>query len=102
MSGQLVDGDRERHPPVVAVGVGGAGDVGAALLADGVLDVVPQQGSVITLGARLTDYDPISSNDSVGSVTIEAPFESGWRRTVTLQLTGDDARIQVTLRLEPI
>jgi thiol-activated cytolysin len=74
----------------------------SGFLADSVLDVSPQPGGQITLGANLTDYDPISANDNMGNETVVAPFELGWRRDVDVLLTGDSARVVVTFGLQPI
>ncbi|HVV84092.1 MAG TPA: thiol-activated cytolysin family protein [Kofleriaceae bacterium] len=71
-------------------------------VSEAVIDVVPQNGSVIKLGADLWDYDPVSANDHLGAELVVAPFETGWRRDVTAILTGDDARVLVTFGLEPI
>ncbi|MCE9572118.1 MAG: thiol-activated cytolysin family protein [Deltaproteobacteria bacterium] len=71
-------------------------------LGDGVLDVSPQPGGQIILGANLTDYDPISANDNIGNEVVVAPFELGWRRDIDVLLTGDSARVVVTFGLTPI
>ncbi len=67
-----------------------------------ILPVAPKSGEEILVGASLKDYDPTSSNDNLGSETQSFLFDTGWRRSHTLYLTGDDARIEVVLRLEPI
>ena len=72
------------------------------VIAEAVVDVVPQPGHAISFGVDLSDYDPSSADDWMGYETMDAAFETGWRRDVTLLLTGDDARIEVTLHLEPI
>jgi len=70
-------------------------------LAETVIDVVPQAGNSIRLHAQLTDHDPLF-DDSVGDETVEVPFETGWRRQVTVTLTGSGARVRVVYDLEPI
>jgi thiol-activated cytolysin len=74
----------------------------SGIIAEAVVDVVPQPGNEITLGADLSDYDPTSSDDWLGYETFYATFEIGWRRDVSLLLTGDDAVVEVVLHLEPI
>ncbi len=64
--------------------------------------ITPEAGQVIELGADLWDYDPVSANDAMGREVARAAFESGWRRDVTVLLTGDGARLAVTFRLQPI
>jgi thiol-activated cytolysin len=71
-------------------------------LAEVVLDVVPQAGSTITVGGNLYDQDDWSPNDSMGNEIVVNPFETGWRKEVSVLLTGDDARVILHFRLEPI
>jgi thiol-activated cytolysin len=70
--------------------------------AEAVLEVSPQPGEEIDLGAELWDYDPTSADDWLGIESFTAAFETGWRRDVSVLLTGDAARVRVTFRLEPI
>jgi thiol-activated cytolysin len=72
------------------------------VIAETILDVVPREGSTISLGANLKDYDFWSPNDSMGNETVIAPFETGWRRDIPILLTGDDARVVVNFSIEPI
>ncbi len=69
---------------------------------ESIIDVRPQAGQRIELGADLWDYDPVSANDHMGREVSYASFEAGWRRDVTVLLTGDDARVSVTFGLQPI
>ncbi len=73
-----------------------------AFVSEAIIDVRPEAGQVIELGADLWDYDPVSANDAMGREVARAAFESGWRRDVTVLLTGDGARLAVTFRLQPI
>jgi len=70
-------------------------------IAEAVIDVSPQAGQSIQLRASLIDDDPIG-DDSIGDETSTNPFETGWRKDVTLTLTGDDARVRVTFSMTPI
>jgi thiol-activated cytolysin len=73
------------------------------IIAETILDVVPQPGSVITLRANLTDHDPPGNpDDSMGNEAVSFTFEQGWRRDATIYLTGDSARVLVALHIEPI
>lgn len=75
----------------------------ASFIAEGILDVVPQPGNVIRLGASLKDDDGWANpNDDLGSEVVLAPFETGWRKTVDVLLTGDGARVVVHFSIEPI
>jgi thiol-activated cytolysin len=69
-----------------------------------VVDVVPDAGRVVTVGARLTDHDGsiFDADDFLGEEVIRLAFETGWRRSVTVLLTGDDARVELNFSLEPI
>ena len=70
---------------------------------ESIVSVTPQPGNAIRLGANLVDRDgALNPDDQIGNEVVVAPFELGWRRDVTLLLTGDDARVVVTLGLEPI
>ena len=74
---------------------------GATPIAETVIDVSPRPGQAIRLHAHLTDDDPIG-DDNIGDEVLVNLFETGWRKDVTITLTGDDARVRVTLSLAPI
>jgi hypothetical protein len=38
----------------------------------------------------------------MGNESVSNPFETGWRKDVTVTLTGDGARVRVTFSLAPI
>jgi thiol-activated cytolysin len=71
-------------------------------IADGILNVVPQAGQVITFRANLKDEDDFSPDDTICSDAVTAPFETGWRRELTVTCTGDDARVRIVFSLAPI
>jgi hypothetical protein len=71
-------------------------------IADGVLNVVPQPGQAIRFRANLKDEDDFSPDDAICSELVSAPFETGWRRDVTVTCTGDDARVRLVFSLSPI
>jgi thiol-activated cytolysin len=71
-------------------------------ISEAVIDVVPQAGQAIRLGAHLVDYDTFSPDDDMGNEAAVAPFETGWRKDVTVTLTGDSARIRVNFSISPI
>ena len=73
-------------------------------LAEAIVDVTPQSGQVIRLGAGLVDRDGgFDSDDSLGEIVIEAPFESGWRRQSVVYMTGGGgSRVEVLFDLKPI
>jgi thiol-activated cytolysin len=73
----------------------------AAPLGEAVLEVNPQPGNAINLQAHLYDHDPISDDD-IGNETVSAAYETGWRRDVTVHLTGSGQKVDVSLSLEPI
>jgi thiol-activated cytolysin len=73
----------------------------SAPLAEAVISVKPQAGESIKLRASLTDHDPFF-DDSVGDETVSAAFETGWRKDVTVLLTGSNARVRVNFSLAPI
>ncbi|HEX5064144.1 MAG TPA: thiol-activated cytolysin family protein [Kofleriaceae bacterium] len=70
-------------------------------LGEAVIEVKPQAGQSIRLRANLTEHDPLF-NDSLGDETVSAAFETGWRKDVTVLLTGSNARVRVNLSLAPI
>jgi thiol-activated cytolysin len=75
----------------------------AGFIAEGILEVVPQPGNVIRLGASLKDEDGWANpNDDLGTEVVIAPFETGWRKSVDVLLTGDGARVVVHFSIEPI
>jgi thiol-activated cytolysin len=75
---------------------------GGAPLAEAVIDVNPAAGQTIRLRANLIDQDTFSADDSIGDETVLNPFETGWRKDVTVTLTGSGARVRVNFSLAPI
>ncbi len=74
-----------------------------SFVSEGIVSVTPQPGNQIRLGASLIDRDgALNPDDTIGNLTVNAPFDLGWRRDVQLLLTGDDARVTVTVGLQPI
>jgi thiol-activated cytolysin len=72
-------------------------------LAETILDVTPEAGQEIQLRANLFDNDGLfGGTDSLGDETFTASFETGWRRQVSVLLTGDNSRVRVTYSLQPI
>ena len=71
-------------------------------LGEAVIEVKPQPGEVIKLRANLIDQDDFFGNDSLGDETVSAPYETGWRKDVTVLLTGSNARVRVNLSIAPI
>jgi thiol-activated cytolysin len=71
-------------------------------IAESVIDVVPQAGQVIKLHAHLIDQDTFSPDDDMGNEVAIEPYETGWRKDVTVTLTGDSARIRVNYSIAPI
>jgi thiol-activated cytolysin len=73
-----------------------------APIAEAVIDVSPRAGQAIRLHAKLTDEDTLSPDDNIGDDTAVNPFETGWRKDVTITLTGDSARVRINFSLTPI
>ncbi|MBI4508270.1 MAG: thiol-activated cytolysin family protein [Deltaproteobacteria bacterium] len=71
-------------------------------IAESIIHVVPKAGHSISLHVNLIDDDGIFPHDTIGNEVIVVPIETGWRRDVRVLLTGDDARVAVTIGLEPI
>ena len=71
-------------------------------IAEAVIDVSPRPGQAIRLHANLTDQDALSPDDNIGNEVVVNPFETGWRKDVTVTLTGDGARVRVSFSLTPI
>jgi len=71
-------------------------------IAQAVVDVTPQAGQSINLHAHLFDQDTFSPDDDMGNEVSINPFETGWRKDVTVNLTGDSARIRVVFSIAPI
>ena len=66
-----------------------------------VIQVAPQAGSAISLRGALIE-DDIASDDSLGNEVVLLPFETGWRKEVTMTFTGSNARVRATFSLSPI
>jgi thiol-activated cytolysin len=71
-------------------------------LGEAVISVKPQAGEAIRLRANLMEYDPYLPDDVLGDETVSAAFETGWRKDVTVMLTGSGSRVRVNLSLTPI
>lgn len=72
------------------------------VIGESVISVTPSNGSALRLRTNLRDADDFSGDDTIGNETVLAPFETGWRKDVTLNLTGDGARVRVVIGLQPI
>jgi len=75
---------------------------GSTPIAETVISVVPQAGQAIRLHAKLIDQDTLSGDDNIGDDVLVNLFETGWRKDVTMTLTGDGARVRVNFSLAPI
>ena len=72
-------------------------------ISEDVIQVSPKNGESIKLNIHLTDRDGfLNPDDEIGNETIDVKFETGWRREVSVTLTGDSARVKVTFALQPI
>jgi thiol-activated cytolysin len=69
---------------------------------EAVVDVTPQRGNSIQLGALLHDRDELLGDELLGDQAGTLPFETGWRRDASLFLTGGGSQVLVTLSLAPI
>src|SRR5262249_16061179 len=74
---------------------------GGTPLGEGVITVVPKAGASLRMQWQPTDQDPLFSDD-IGNDPTSEPFETGWRKDVTMTLTGSSARVRVNFRLSPI
>ncbi|MGE5182157.1 MAG: thiol-activated cytolysin family protein [Acidobacteriota bacterium] len=68
---------------------------------EGVIEVVPQPGQAIQLHAHLKGTGFFSDHD-LGDETVSEPFETGWRKTATVTLTGSGAQVRLVFDLVPI
>ena len=66
-----------------------------------VIEVVPQPGQAIDLHAHLKGTGFFSDHD-LGDETAAQPFETGWRKTATVTLTGSGAQVRAVFDLVPI
>jgi thiol-activated cytolysin len=71
-------------------------------IGEAVIDVSPRPGQAIRLHTRLSDEDSTSGDDSVGDDVLINLFETGWRKDVTMTLTGAGSRVRVNFSLAPI
>lgn len=75
---------------------------------ESILAVSPKAGQAIRLRSRLVeeDFGPFASDDSLGDVTVDKPFETGWKTNgdsdLTMTLTGNDMRVLVVFAMTPI
>jgi hypothetical protein len=71
-------------------------------IGEAVIEVEPQPGKAIKLRANLWDYDDYFGDDPLGDETVSSLFDTGWRKTVTVLLTGSNSRVRVNVALAPI
>lgn len=94
----LFDKDGSHH---VALGQGEIFGGGSSPIAQAVINVAPQTGQTIQLRAHLFDQDTFV-NDDLGNEASLNPFESGWRKNVTVTLTSGSGVLRVNFSLTPI
>jgi len=70
-------------------------------IAESLINVAPHAGAAIKLHVKLSESDTIG-DDNLGDEIVINPFETGWRKDVTVTLTGSGARVRVVFGLEPI
>jgi len=75
---------------------------GAPTISQAVISVSPKAGQTITLHAHLLDQDALSGDDDLGNEISLNPFETGWRKDVTVTLTSGNGVLKVNLSLAPI
>jgi thiol-activated cytolysin len=83
----------------VVIGVGQ--QFGGSPLAETIIEVSPKSGQTIRLRGNLKEHDPLF-DDSLGDEVVLNPFETGWRKDVTMTMTGSSARVRVNFSLSPI
>jgi thiol-activated cytolysin len=70
-------------------------------IGEAIIDVAPRGGEVIRLRGDLKESDTFF-NDNLGNETVLNPFETGWRKDVSMMFTGSGARVRVDFSLAPI
>ena len=70
-------------------------------ISETIIDVAPKSGEQIRLRGHLTDYDPFA-DDEIGNEIVLNPFETGWRKEVSMVMTGSDSRVRINFSLSPI
>ena len=78
------------------------GSIFGTPIAETIIDVAPKAGEQIRLRGQLTDFDPVGGDDQIGNDIVLNPFETGWRKDVSMIMTGSDARVRVNFSLSPI
>lgn len=77
----------------------------SGIINEAVVDVIPEPGQLVELGANLTEYDEglFGNDDFLGEQVFDATFEAGWRRSVVLHFANNGgAKLQVRMSIEPI
>jgi thiol-activated cytolysin len=71
-------------------------------IGEAIVPVRPQPGNALRITTDLFESDPIG-NDSFGTaVETAAPFEAGWRRTLTLYRSAGTQQIALQVALTPV
>jgi thiol-activated cytolysin len=74
----------------------------AGAVVEAVVAVEPRAGQSVEFDALLHDRDEVLGDELLGDTGVSAPFETGWRRDVSLLLTGGGSQVAVTIALSPI
>jgi thiol-activated cytolysin len=77
------------------------GSIFGTPISETIIDVAPRSGEQIRLRGQLTDHDPFA-DDEIGNEIVLNPFETGWRKEVSMIMTGSDARVRINFSLSPI
>ena len=75
---------------------------GNPMISQTVIRVAPSVGQAIRLRAHLFDDDGVLGRDDLGDEISVNPFETGWRKNVTINLTSGSGILKVSLSLAPI
>jgi thiol-activated cytolysin len=84
------------------VSIGQGQTFGAPMLSQTVIGVTPKPGQGITLRAHLKDQDDLFGDDDLGDEISINPFETGWRKDVTITLTSGSGILKVNLSIAPL
>jgi thiol-activated cytolysin len=72
-------------------------------LGEDVIQVSPKAGQSINVKVHFIDRDGfLNPDDEIGNESVDIKFETGWRKEVTVMMTGDSSRVKVVLALQPI
>lgn len=74
----------------------------SGIVGEQIVPVLPLPGNTVQIASHLVQHNRILSNLDLGTVTTDAAYESGWRRTLQIHHTAQGRQVTLQVSLQPI